>query len=138
MNDTAAGDAEAVVAGGEALIGLATLGKLTVALLLIVLIILAAAFLIRRLRLGSMHTAAIKVVGSLAVGPKERVVIVEVASTWLVLGVGSGQVNRLHKLPAPPPSSQADSTPPASPDFDPGDSFATRFAKALKHNAGLR
>lgn len=137
MNDTAAGDAEAVVASGEALIGLATLGKLTFVLLLIVLIILAAAFLIRRLRLGSTHSAALKVVGSTAVGPKERVVIVEVASTWLVLGVGSGQVTRLHRLPAPP-AREADPTTSAGLDFAPGDSFAMRFAKALKHNAGLR
>lgn len=138
MNETAVGDAEAVVAGGEALLGLATLGKLTFVLLMIVLIILAAAVLIRRLRLGSLHTAALKIVGSIAVGPKERVVIVEVASTWLVLGVGSGQVTRLHKLPAPAVSPSAPTAASAGPDFKSGDSFATRFAKALKHNAGLR
>ncbi len=137
MNETAAGDAEAVVAGGEALIGLATFGKLAFALLLIVLIILATGFLVRRLRLGGLHTAAIKIVGSIAVGPRERVVIVEVASTWLVLGVGNGQVSRLHRLPAPP-ASQDDPAAPAGPAFDPSDSFATRFAKALKHNAGLQ
>jgi flagellar protein FliO/FliZ len=43
----------------------------------------------------------VKVVGGVMVGPKERVVVVEVGDTWLVLGVTAQQVNTLHSLPRP-------------------------------------
>jgi flagellar protein FliO/FliZ len=33
------------------------------------------------------------------VGPKERVVVVEVGETWLVVGVAPGQVTALHNMP---------------------------------------
>ncbi|MDQ0589480.1 flagellar biosynthetic protein FliO [Variovorax paradoxus] len=42
----------------------------------------------------------VKVVSSTLVGQRERVVVVEVGSTWLVLGVTASQVNALHSLPA--------------------------------------
>ncbi|MEA3639803.1 MAG: flagellar biosynthetic protein FliO [Lamprobacter sp.] len=138
MNQAAASDTASVIAGGDTLIGLATLGKLTLVLMVIVIIILLGAVILRKVRLGDSHPAAsVRVVGSAAVGPKERVVVVEVASAWLVLGVGGGQVTRLHKLPAPPPrdSGQALADRPV---FNEGDSFAARFAKALKHNVGMR
>lgn len=148
MSASAASDTASVIAGGDSLIGLATLGKLTVALTVIVVIILLGAVIVRRLRVGHSHPGAtVRIVGSAPVGPKERVVVVEVASAWLVLGVGGGQVTRLHRLPAPPPG-PADQVPPkgmgtsetsaAAPAFEDDDSFATRFAKALKHNVGLR
>lgn len=43
----------------------------------------------------------VKVVGGVMVGPKERVVVVEVGDTWVVLGVTAQQVNALHTLPRP-------------------------------------
>jgi flagellar protein FliO/FliZ len=138
MSGSATSDAAAVIAGGDTLIGLATLGKLTLALTVIVIIILVGAVVVRRVRLSQSHpAAAVKVVGSAPIGPKERVVVVEVGSAWLVLGVGGGQVTRLHKLPAQPPD-MAQQPPSVGPAFEDGDSFATRFAKALKHNVGLR
>jgi flagellar protein FliO/FliZ len=42
----------------------------------------------------------VKVVSSAMVGQRERVVVVEVGSTWLVLGVAAGQVRALHSMPA--------------------------------------
>jgi flagellar protein FliO/FliZ len=41
------------------------------------------------------------VVGGVMLGPRERLVVVEVGDTWLLLGVGGGQVNILHTLPRP-------------------------------------
>jgi flagellar protein FliO/FliZ len=129
MNDAASGDT---------LVGFAELAKLSISLLVIVLVILAAAFFLRRFRAAPTRaTASLKVVGSAAVGLKERVVIVEVESTWLVLGVSAGQVTRLHELPAPP-REQPQHAKTDGLGFEPGDSFATRFAKALKHNVGMR
>ena len=44
----------------------------------------------------------LKVVSSAMVGQRERVVVVEIGDTWLVLGVAAGQVRALHTLPAEP------------------------------------
>ena len=45
------------------------------------------------------NSAWLRVVAGTAVGPRERVVIVEVGSTWLVLGVAPGRVNALAEIP---------------------------------------
>jgi flagellar protein FliO/FliZ len=49
----------------------------------------------------------VRVVAGTAVGTRERVVIVEVGSTWLVLGVAPGRVSALAEVPR-----QAYATPP--------------------------
>lgn len=41
----------------------------------------------------------LRVISGAAVGARERVVVVEVGETWLVLGVAPGQVTKLHELP---------------------------------------
>ncbi|MFG6158739.1 flagellar biosynthetic protein FliO [Halomonas sp. 1390] len=134
--DTSSAGLDAAVSGGESLIGMATLGKTAAALALILVIILVATALLRRWGLPHQrHGHHLRVVGSAAVGAKERVVIVEVEGTWLVLGVGGGQVTRLHDLPAP--AEPQEGAPAGGPGFEPGDSFATRLAKAIRHNAGL-
>lgn len=53
----------------------------------------------------------IKVVGGVAVGQRERVVMVEINDTWLILGVAQGNVCTLHTMPKSelPPESVADS-----------------------------
>jgi len=53
---------------------------------------------------------AIKVIGAAAVGARERVVLIEVAGQWLVVGVAPGQVRSLATLPrgeAPAPGPQS-------------------------------
>jgi len=42
----------------------------------------------------------IKVVGSTALTAKEKVMVVEIGDTWLVLGVAAGNINALHTMPA--------------------------------------
>ncbi len=41
----------------------------------------------------------IRIVGGAAVGQRERIVLVEVGSTWLLVGVAPGQVRALHTMP---------------------------------------
>lgn len=67
----------------------------------------AVAWFARRYLPGMGAQGAVKVVGSTAVGSRERVVVIEVDHTWLLLGVGGGNVRLLHTLPKPdqPPSS---------------------------------
>lgn len=83
--------------------GMATLGKTSAALIVIIGLILLCGWLLKRF--SSQHTLQgqrLRVIASTAVGQRERVVIVEVGNTWLVLGVAAGQVSKLHELPVPP------------------------------------
>ena len=60
----------------------------------------ALAWLMKRLSaLPGTGAGLIRVVGAAAVGQRERVVLVEVGETWLLLGVAPGQVRRLHTMP---------------------------------------
>lgn len=115
-------------AEGEALLGLAALGKTGLALLLVIGLILLCTWLLRRLTVGqNLAGQPLKVLGSTALGQRERVVIVEVADTWLVLGVAPGQISKLHELPAPASTAPASSAPPEG-------TFAERLAMAFRHN----
>jgi flagellar protein FliO/FliZ len=42
-----------------------------------------------------------KIVGGVNVGPREKVIVVEVAGRWLVVGVANGSVNPIANLDAP-------------------------------------
>ncbi|MGK2951687.1 MAG: flagellar biosynthetic protein FliO [Thiobacillus sp.] len=66
----------------------------------------ALAWFARRYLPGMGAQGAVKVVGTTAVGTRERVVVVEVDNTWLLLGVGGGNVRLLHTLPRPADSAQ--------------------------------
>jgi flagellar protein FliO/FliZ len=82
---------------------------LTVLLSLVLILggFIAAAWFVRRYLPGMGAQGAVKVVGTTAVGTRERVVVVEVDGTWLLLGVGGGNVRLLHALPKPAGSSPA-------------------------------
>ncbi|BBO60422.1 flagellar biosynthetic protein FliO [Mycoavidus sp. B2-EB] len=62
----------------------------------------ACAWVARRfgVRPSLRRTSLIKVVSSTALTPKEKVMVVEIGSTWLVLGVAGGNVCTLHTMPA--------------------------------------
>lgn len=69
---------------------------------LVLAVIVGAAWLLRRFSPGQMGAGGVvKVIGGVALGPKERLVLVEVGETWLVLGVAPGQVSTLHTLDKP-------------------------------------
>ncbi len=73
-----------------------------VSLVLILGGFVAVAWFARRHLPGLGAQGMIRVLGSTAVGPRERVVVVEIEDTRLVLGVGSGNVRLLHRLSATP------------------------------------
>lgn len=83
----------------------ATNSATSVATVLISLVLILGGFalvawLARRYLPGLGGTqGAVKVVGATMVGPRERVVVIEVEDARLVLGVGGGQVRLLHTLP---------------------------------------
>lgn len=78
------------------------LGGTLAALLLVLGLILGLAWLLKRLPgAGLKSLAGLRVVASLAVGPRERVVIVDCGGQQLLLGVTQHSVNLLHALPEP-------------------------------------
>ncbi|MBU1395247.1 MAG: flagellar biosynthetic protein FliO [Gammaproteobacteria bacterium] len=87
-----------------------TAGSMLTVLLSLGLILggfVAVAWLARRYLPGMGAHGAVKVVGTTPVGTRERVVVVEVDNTWLLLGVGGGNVRLLHTLPRPADSGKA-------------------------------
>ncbi|GHC26124.1 flagellar biosynthetic protein FliO [Aidingimonas halophila] len=126
-----ANDWESVASGSDALLSMAALGKTAAVLALVIALILLCSYLLKRFgghrHIGGRH---LQVVGSVGVGQKERVVIVAVEDTWLVLGVGNGQVNKLHDLPAP--TADLHDAPDASGGEHGNDGFASRFARAMR------
>lgn len=97
----------ALVAPSSALAAPDTAGSVATVLLSLVLILggfVAVAWFARRHLPGLGAQGVVKVVGSTAVGARERVVVVEVDRTWLLLGVGGGNVRLLHTLPKPEPT----------------------------------
>ena len=62
-------------------------------------LIVAAGWFMKRFSLGPSASGLIRVVAGAAVGQRERVVLVEIGDTWMVLGVAPGRVSALHTLP---------------------------------------
>jgi flagellar protein FliO/FliZ len=88
------------------------------------------AWVLRRMSQGQHFGGGLlKIRGGVMLGPKERVVLLEVADTWIVVGVGGGQVNALHSMPRPAGS---DATPPDSP---PAGTFHSWLQRAMQGKA---
>ncbi len=74
------------------------------ALLLVVALIVALAWLLRKMPgLGLRTAPGLQLVASLAVGAKERLVVVSVGREQLLLGVGSNGIRNLYHLSEPLP-----------------------------------
>lgn len=87
--------------------------------------IVGTAWLLRRMGPGQFgRQNKLKVVAGAMVGPKERVVVVELQDTWLVLGVTAAEVTHLHTLDRPQDAA-ADEPAPVAP-------FVERLVESLK------
>ncbi|MCW8826465.1 MAG: flagellar biosynthetic protein FliO [Gammaproteobacteria bacterium] len=76
--------------------------QLILMLLFVVGLILFAAWFFRRLgQFGGTNNQVIRYLGGISVGQRERVVLIEVGETQLLLGVAPGRVEKLHKLDVP-------------------------------------
>jgi flagellar protein FliO/FliZ len=62
-------------------------------------LIVAAGWFMKRFSLGPSAGGLVKVIAGASIGQRERVVVVEVGETWMVLGVAPGRVNALHTMP---------------------------------------
>jgi flagellar protein FliO/FliZ len=70
-------------------------------LALILGLLFLAAYLLRRLNGGRGFggNGPLRVVGGLMISTRERIVVVEAGDTWLVIGIGPGQIRTLHTMP---------------------------------------
>lgn len=120
--------------GPDASLEISALGQTMFALMVVLGIILALFYLVRWFTNGASHSRKhLTVISSSMVGAKERVVIVDVEGTWLVLGVGNGNVNKLHELPSPDHLGIRASNKGLVDDSHQG-GFGERFKQALMKN----
>ena len=81
--------------------------QIILSLILVLGVVALVAWIMKRINLPQHGAASLlKVIGGVAVGQRERIVLVEVNDTWLVVGIAPGQVRTLHtmakgQLPAP-------------------------------------
>jgi flagellar protein FliO/FliZ len=74
--------------------------QVIVSLLFVLGAIVLVAWILKRINLPQNAAgSALKVISGVAVGQRERIVLVEVNDTWLVVGVAPGQVTALHTMP---------------------------------------
>ncbi|MFC4861504.1 flagellar biosynthetic protein FliO [Pseudomonas sp. JS3066] len=93
----------------------AQLGQLAIGLLLVVGLIFLLAWLLRRVQqLGPRGGQAIKLVASQALGPRDRLVLVQVGGEQILLGISAGRITPLHVLKEPVQQADAEA---ASPEF---------------------
>lgn len=123
-----------MAAGTAAPSATASLGRMVLGTLVVLLVIGGVAWLARRVLpgQGSGQQGVIRQVGGLHLGPRERVVVLEVAGRWLVVGVHGGQMTALGDMPVATLS--ADPLPAAQSEhpIDPDASFATRLQQAMQ------
>lgn len=111
--------------------------RTSLGLVVVLVLIFALAWMMRRW--GSAWRPSgqvpLQVVGSLSLGPRERVLVIAVEDTWLVVGVSSAGMRTLHTLPAgelPQPAARF----PVAPASGLAGSFTQRLQQALRRREG--
>ncbi|MDK2658167.1 flagellar biosynthetic protein FliO [Cupriavidus consociatus] len=122
-----------------AISGAGSLAQAGLGLFAVIALILGMAWLARRAGLVRHATGGMmKVVGSTMLGARQRLVLVEVGDTWLVLGVSPGEIRPLHSMPANATGgTYADPLTPAAratgmPQPPTGGTFAEKLLRSLQ------
>lgn len=109
--------------------GAAHLIQFTLGLLAVLLAVVALAWLMKRVsRLQFSVGGSLRALGGLSLGPRERVVLVQVGDTQLLLGVAAGRVQTLHVLEQPIEINET--TRPAT-------KFSARLSEAMRKRQAL-
>jgi flagellar protein FliO/FliZ len=83
------------------IIGGGAMFQVVLSLLLVLGAVYLVFWLLRRINPGGGAGGVLKVVGGVMVGPRERIVIVELGDSWMLLGVSQGSVTLLTTMPRP-------------------------------------
>jgi flagellar protein FliO/FliZ len=74
--------------------------QIFLALAFVIAIMLLFAWLVKRVGpIANGHKLPVKVIGGISLGNRERVMVIEVADQWLVVGVTAQQINTLSTMP---------------------------------------
>ena len=93
----------------------AQLGQMLLGLLLVIGLIFVLAWLLRRVQqIGPRGNQVIKLLASQALGPRERLVLVQVGNEQVLLGLSAGRITPLHVMKEPVHLADAE---PATPEF---------------------
>lgn len=116
---TLEGTPELATTTADSLVGFAVLGKTAAALIAVVLTMMALAWLLKRFQahLQGNAKSSMKIVSTLSLSQRERVVIIDVHGEKMVLGVTAQHINLLKTLDNPGPASSPNS-PSDSPSFN--------------------
>ena len=123
-------------------LGVGAVLQTIVGLLIVIGLVFGCAWLARRFGLQPGNRGGlVKTIGGASLGGKERVAVVEIGDTWLVLGAAPGNVRLLHTMPAGSVTPDAVAVSPTQAQGSrtplPG-TFAQRFRDALKGEVGKR
>ncbi|MBS3805759.1 MAG: flagellar biosynthetic protein FliO [Oleiphilaceae bacterium] len=95
----AAGKEEGGGNGASEVISLVTLG---LGLLAVIAIIFGCAWIVRRMTgMGGVNNQAIKVVSVMALGARERIALIEVGGTQILVGITASAIRTLHVFDEP-------------------------------------
>jgi flagellar protein FliO/FliZ len=135
--------ASASVGSAVPSLGFGAMMQTVFGLFVVIGLVFACAWVARRFGLQTGGRGGlVKTVGATSLGGKERVAVVEIGDTWLVLGAAPGNVRLLHTMPAGSTTGLA-GTPampgtPGTPGTPLSGTFGQRFREALKGEVGKR
>lgn len=110
-------------------IGVGEILQVFLALVFVLVLIGVAAWLLRRFSVaGFNRQGALRMLASVSVGQRERIVLVQAGETQMLLGVAQGSVRTLHVFDKPIVLEGRE--------VDGGERFAERLASALQRKGG--
>jgi flagellar protein FliO/FliZ len=123
-------------AAGAAVASASSLSQVALVLLLVVGLIAGTAWLLRRLGMARNTTGStVRIVSGVSLSNRERILVVEVADQWIVVGVSPGGINTLTTMPRQEPVAGTNGDLPAPP----GKQFAHWLKQTVeRRNAASR
>lgn len=100
-NSTVNATQESVAAGGESASYVSTMANMVGGLIVVLALIFVLAYIVKRLQLVPSQQGVIRTVAVNGVGPKEKLMVVEVNDQQYLIGVTASQISLLDKLPTP-------------------------------------
>ena len=130
---TALPSAPALPAASSAASSAGSLLQTTLALAFVLALLVGLAWLLKRYGPKSMgSSSAVRLVGSLSVGTRERILVVEVGEQWIVVGASPGRMNALATMPRQQQDEIAANPLPGLP----GANFAEWFKQTIEKRNG--